>query len=167
MFVIRQLIALAMLASISSVSFASVTYSFNGFFGANLPSDWQDATAIFSLTVPDVITSNVTIPLEGMASCSTPYSTCISAKFDMSAEQAGLSDIPNVQALELSSTSGTILYYFDQGSFSTLGPHISIPNFSAGTLTVQSTVPEPGTFTCTLLGVVALALRWSKRRVVA
>jgi len=136
MFSIRHLVAVALIASFCSTSSASVTYSFSGFFGANLPDGWQDATATFSLTLPDVISSDFTIPVESMTACSTPYSTCLEAKFDMSAQQAGLTDKPDMQALELSSDSGTIYYYFSPDTFTTTGQHTTLDIGSPGTITI-------------------------------
>jgi hypothetical protein len=163
MFSIRHLVAVALIASFCSTSSASVTYSFSGFFGANLPDGWQDATATFSLTLPDVISSDFTIPVESMTACSTPYSTCLEAKFDMSAQQAGLTDKPDMQALELSSDSGTIYYYFSPDTFTTTGQHTTLDIGSPGTITISSSVPESSTMAYMLLGLSALALSASKR----
>ncbi|MEO3692131.1 PEP-CTERM sorting domain-containing protein [Roseateles paludis] len=157
---IRHLVAVSLTALFCSVSSASVNYSFSGFFGANLPEGWQDATATFSITLPDVISSDLTVPVESMISCSVPFGSCRQVKFVVSSFNAGWTTPLDTPALLLSSESAGVFYYFSSNAFATFGENANLANVgSPAKLTISSVVPEPGTLATMLLGLCGLVLR--------
>lgn len=156
-------VALALGASSGAAS-ASVEYDFQAISSFALDNG-ETFTGSFSVTLPNFVTADTTIPVGSLTSC-----TAISNLGPASCLSQGLlvSFDTNYATVEFGASSAAtsdigIFYYFDPSAFSAPGTYETIVFGSdqAGELIVKSasTVPEPGSWLLMAAGVAALASR--------
>lgn len=158
------------LAAASASALASVEYDFTAL--SSFPDDvtGEFFTGSFSVTVPGFITSDTTIPVGSLTSCSAVSNlgaaTCLDQGFLFNVT-------PDHVTVEFGVSSATtpnigIFYYFDPGSFGAAGTYDTtiFGTDQQGTLVVKSTssVPEPGSWLLMAVGMAALASRVRRQR---
>lgn len=162
----KSIARFGVLATIATLSINchAVTYTFAGFFNENNYPLGADNTATFTLSTPSYVVSNASFAASSMVSCHTPVLQCASASFFIDAAAEGFTDVPDVQAITLTSTGVTTGYfYFSPSAFTTPGTHNSLFGFNPATLVVA--VPELSGTAYMLLGlsIASFAVRRHRR----